>query len=88
MPLEQPLRLILVAGDLQGVGEFGLVLARLQVPADAAEPVHRQQRAERQAERRGPGDQGGGPDRARVGVRVVGAGVVELAVRTAGRGGR
>ena len=78
MALEQPLRLVLVAGDLQDVGEFGLVLSRLQVPADAAEAVPQDQQAEHDAEVGGTRDQAGGPGRVRGRVRVVGLRVVEL----------
>ena len=76
------MRLVLVAGDLQGVGELGLVLTRFQAGADAADPVDQEDAAERQAERGGPADQADGPDRARG--RVVGAGVVELALEQPG----
>ena len=79
MPLEQQVGLVLVPGDLQGVGELDLILARLQAPADAADPADQEEHAEGEAQPRGPGDQPDSPDRVRVGGRVVGAGVVELA---------
>jgi hypothetical protein len=66
VPLEQPVRLVLVPGELEGVGELGLVLTRLQAGADATDPVAQEDGAERQAERRDPADQTDGPDRARV----------------------
>ena len=53
--LEQLVRLVLVVGDLQGVGELGLILARLQAPADAADSGQQQeQRRSRGRGRRRP----------------------------------
>ena len=79
MALQQLVRLVLVAGDLQRLGEFGLVLAGLQVPADAADPVPQDEQADHDAEGRGADDQAGEPGCARGRAAVVGLPVVELA---------
>jgi hypothetical protein len=71
-------RLLLVAGDLQGVGELRVLFARGQAAADAAEPEDGQQPGQGQAERGGPGDQPDSPGSAGGGTRAVGPGVVEL----------
>ena len=79
MALKQPVRLVLVAGDLQRLGELGLVLAGLQVPADAADPVPQDEQADHDAQCGAAGDQAGDPVRVRGRVAVVGLPVVELA---------
>ena len=65
MALEQLLRLVLVACDLQGVSELGLILARLQVPADAADSGQQKDDADHDAEHGHTDDETGGPCRAR-----------------------
>ena len=55
------MRLVLVVRDLQGVSELGLILARLQVPADTADPGQHQQDADREAEDGGAHDEAQGP---------------------------
>ena len=76
---QQPVRLVLVAGDLQRLGEVGLVLAGLQVPADAADSAPQDEQADHDAEGGGAGDQAGSPGRAPGRATVVGLPVVELA---------
>ena len=61
MALEQLVRLVLVVRDLQGVSELGLILARLQVPADAADSGQQQDGADREAEDGGAHDEAHGP---------------------------
>ena len=65
MALEQLVRLILVVGDLQGVSELGMILARLQAPADAADSGQQQDSAGRDAEDGGAHDEAHGPRLAR-----------------------
>jgi hypothetical protein len=43
--LQELVRLVLVVRELQDVRELGLVLAGLQVPADAADPVPQESQA-------------------------------------------
>jgi len=72
MALEQLVRLVLVVGDLQDVGELRLGLAGLEVPADAPEPVPQEQQAEHQTDHRDADQQAGGVLGAGRGLRVVG----------------
>jgi hypothetical protein len=69
--LEQQVRLVLVAGDLKGVGELRLILARLQVPADAADPGQQKETAGHEAEPGHTGDDPVRPRRARGRLDVV-----------------
>ena len=78
MALQQLVRLVLVAGDLQRLGELGLVLPGLQVPADAADPAPQDEQADPDAKSGGTGDQAGGPGRARGRTPAVSLPVVEL----------
>jgi len=61
MVLQELVCLVLVVGDLQVVREFCLVLARGQVPVDAADPGQQEQDAGQDAEDAGGGEETDGP---------------------------
>ena len=65
------MRLVLVVRDLQGVSELGLILARLQVPADAADSGQQQEDAGREAGNGGAQDEAHGPPLVRGRVNAV-----------------
>jgi hypothetical protein len=65
MALEQQVRLVLIAGELQGVNELRLILPGLQVPADAPDARPQQEPADHQAEHGHPDDEPGEPHRVR-----------------------
>ena len=58
--LQQPVRLVLAVGELQGIRELRLVLAGLEAPADAPQPVPQQQQADHQVEHREADEYAGG----------------------------
>jgi hypothetical protein len=49
MGLQEPVSLVLVAGDLQGDREFGLLLAWFEFTADAPDAIQQEQQAEDEA---------------------------------------
>jgi hypothetical protein len=71
--LEEPVRFILAVRDLQGVCELRLILARLQVPLDAADSGQQEQNADHDTEGGGGEDETGGPRRVRGGVHLINA---------------
>ena len=78
MALQELVRLVLVVRDLQDIRELRLVLAGLQVPADAPDPVPQEEHADHEATGRHAEDETGDPRRARGRDRVIGASVVKL----------
>jgi hypothetical protein len=76
--LQEPVRLVLVVGELQGLLELRLVLAGLQVPADAADPEPQEPGTNRDAEDPDAEQQADGAARAGRGLQVVGVRVVHF----------
>jgi hypothetical protein len=76
--LQELLRFILVVRDLQDVRELRLILARLQVAVDAADPGHQEQNADDDAENGGAHDESGRPHRVRGQGHLIGMPVMLL----------